>query len=43
MAIELRDVSFVYARTDAGVFNVNMTVDDGELMAVIGASGSGKS
>ncbi|MDJ0817330.1 MAG: ABC transporter ATP-binding protein [Desulfobacterales bacterium] len=42
MAIELRDVSFVYARTDAGVFNVSMTVGDGELMAVIGASGSGK-
>lgn len=42
MAIELRNVSFVYAHTDAGVFNVNMTVDDGELMAVIGASGSGK-
>ena len=42
MAIELRDVSFVYPRTDAGIFNINMTVDDGELMAVIGASGSGK-
>ena len=42
MAIELRNVSFVYARTEAGVFNVSMTVDDGELMAVIGASGSGK-
>ena len=42
MSIEFRDVSFVYSRTDAGVFNVNMNVNDGELMAVIGASGSGK-
>ena len=42
MTIELRDVSFVYPRTNTGVFNVNLTVDDGELMAVIGASGSGK-
>ena len=42
MTVELRDVTFVYPRGAAGVFNVDLTIGDGELIVVIGASGSGK-
>jgi putative spermidine/putrescine transport system ATP-binding protein len=42
-AIELRRISFTYPGTAAGVFDVELTIQPGELMAVIGASGCGKS
>jgi len=42
MSIELKDVSFIYPRSDAGVLNVSLNIRDGELLAIIGSSGSGK-
>ena len=42
MAIQIKNVTYTYARTDVGVFDVNMTISDGEILAVIGSSGSGK-
>ena len=41
--IELTDVSFRYAGTDAGVHGIDLTIRPGELVAIIGASGCGKS
>jgi putative spermidine/putrescine transport system ATP-binding protein len=42
MAIQIKNVTYTYPRTDVGVFDVNMTIKDGEILAVIGSSGSGK-
>ena len=42
MAIQIKNVTYTYAKTDVGVFNVNMAIKDGEILAVIGSSGSGK-
>jgi putative spermidine/putrescine transport system ATP-binding protein len=42
MSIHLENVSFSYPRGNAGVFDVSLTVEPGELVAIIGASGSGK-
>jgi len=42
MSIRLHNVTFAYPGTAVGVFDVELSIDDGELVAVIGASGSGK-
>lgn len=42
MTIQIKNVTYTYPRTDVGVFDVNMTIKDGEILAVIGSSGSGK-
>ncbi|MBE0531170.1 MAG: ABC transporter ATP-binding protein [Rhodospirillales bacterium] len=42
MSIQLQNVTFVYPGTRVGVFGLDLSIDDGELLAVIGASGSGK-
>jgi putative spermidine/putrescine transport system ATP-binding protein len=42
MTVEFEGVSFAYPGTTAGVKDVDLRVEDGELVAVIGASGSGK-
>ena len=42
MAIQIKNVTYTYPKTDVGVFDVNMTIKDGEILAVIGSSGSGK-
>lgn len=42
MTIQLQNVSYTYPKTDVGVFNVNLNIEDGEILAIIGSSGSGK-
>jgi putative spermidine/putrescine transport system ATP-binding protein len=42
MTIRLHNVSYMYPQTAAGVFDVDLQVGPGELLAVIGSSGSGK-
>jgi putative spermidine/putrescine transport system ATP-binding protein len=42
MAIQIKNVTYIYPKTDVGIFDVNMTIKDGEILAVIGSSGSGK-
>ncbi len=42
MSINIENCNFKYAGTDVGVHNVNISAKQGELIAVIGASGSGK-
>ena len=42
-ALELTGVSFTYPGVAAGVFDINVTIQAGELMAIIGPSGCGKS
>lgn len=42
-AIELDNISYTYPGTAAGVVDINLTIQSGELMAVIGPSGCGKS
>ncbi len=42
MSIALNKVSFAYPGTKVGVFDIDLAIDDGELVAVIGPSGSGK-
>jgi putative spermidine/putrescine transport system ATP-binding protein len=42
MSIALEQVSYVYPRGTAGVFDVSLSIEPGELVAIIGASGSGK-
>ncbi len=42
MSIEISDCTFTYPGSDIGVHNVSVTAGAGELIALIGASGSGK-
>jgi putative spermidine/putrescine transport system ATP-binding protein len=42
MSIVLNNIGFVYPGTKVGVFDVDLSIDDGEFVAVIGPSGSGK-
>jgi putative spermidine/putrescine transport system ATP-binding protein len=42
-AVELARVTFTYPGVEAGVYDISLTVEPGELMAVIGPSGCGKS
>ncbi|MDO5680783.1 MAG: ABC transporter ATP-binding protein [Pelistega sp.] len=43
MPILFENINFNYANSPNGVFDVNLRIDDGEFLAVIGPSGSGKS
>lgn len=43
VAIQLHDVSFRYAESNQGVFHVNLAVERGSCVALIGKSGCGKS
>ena len=40
--IEFKDVSMVYANGTAALNGVNLTIDDGEFVFVVGRSGAGK-
>ena len=42
MSIVIENCSFVYPSSGIGVHDVNISAEDGELVAVIGSSGSGK-
>ena len=42
MAIELRDVSFAYPNGYVANENLNLKISDGELLAVVGQNGAGK-
>jgi putative spermidine/putrescine transport system ATP-binding protein len=42
-AVALRNVGFAYPGGKAGVFNIDLAIGTGELVAVIGPSGCGKS
>jgi putative spermidine/putrescine transport system ATP-binding protein len=42
MSLTLENVTFTYPGTSSGVFDINLSIADGELLAVIGSSGSGK-
>lgn len=41
--VAFRNVTFSYAGTEAGVFDLSFTVRPGEFVAIVGPSGSGKS
>ncbi|MGV6876594.1 ABC transporter ATP-binding protein [Pseudochelatococcus sp. B33] len=43
MTLAYENVSFTYPGSAAGVFDVSLSIARGELVAIIGASGSGKS
>ena len=43
ITIEMEGVSFTYPGTTAGVYDIDLTIREGELLAVIGPSGCGKS
>jgi len=40
--IEFRDVYFKYAKSDGGIFDLNLSVSQGAIVAIVGPSGSGK-
>jgi putative spermidine/putrescine transport system ATP-binding protein len=42
MSLQLEQLNFTYPGTTHGVHDINLSINDGELLAVIGASGSGK-
>jgi putative spermidine/putrescine transport system ATP-binding protein len=42
MSIAIESCTFTYPGTDIGVHNVSVTAEEGQLIAMIGASGSGK-
>lgn len=42
MKISLHQISFTYPHTPYGVFDIDLEIQEGELLAVIGSSGSGK-
>ncbi|MFQ3621062.1 MAG: ABC transporter ATP-binding protein [Spirochaetales bacterium] len=42
MNIQLQDLTFTYPRSPYGVFDINLEIKEGELLAIIGSSGSGK-
>jgi putative spermidine/putrescine transport system ATP-binding protein len=42
MSLTLENLTFTYPGTSSGVFDINLSIADGELLAVIGSSGSGK-
>src|SRR3954447_4595175 len=42
MLLELEDVSLLYGRIQA-LHGISLTVDEGEIVALIGANGAGKS
>ncbi len=42
MSLNLEKVTFTYPGTSVGVFDIDLAIADGELLAVIGSSGSGK-
>lgn len=43
MSIELRNVSFTYLKTIKALENINLKIDDGDFVGIIGKTGSGKS
>ncbi|KAG7439707.1 P-loop containing nucleoside triphosphate hydrolase protein [Guyanagaster necrorhizus] len=46
MSFELRDVSFTYPgsqNTKPTLFNINLSIESGQLVVIVGANGSGKS
>lgn len=43
MSVRFENISFRYPGSTAGVFDINLEIATGELLAVIGPSGSGKS
>ncbi len=43
MTLKYENVSFTYPGATAGIFNISLEIGKGELLAIIGASGSGKS
>lgn len=43
MSIELKDVSFTYLKTIKALNNVNLKIEDGEFIGIVGETGSGKS
>ena len=42
MKISLQKITFTYPHTPYGVFDIDLEIQEGELLAVIGSSGSGK-
>jgi putative spermidine/putrescine transport system ATP-binding protein len=42
MSLILENINFAYPGTKTGVFDINLSIADGEFLAVIGSSGSGK-
>lgn len=43
MPIQFENVNFRYGQSQNGLSDINLTIEDGEFLAVIGPSGSGKS
>ena len=43
MSIELRNVSFTYLKTIKALENINLKIEDGDFVGIIGKTGSGKS
>ncbi|MFV0423802.1 ABC transporter ATP-binding protein [Oleidesulfovibrio sp.] len=42
MSLIIKNLQFCYPNTTTGVHDINLTINNGELLAVIGSSGSGK-
>ncbi|MCL4155737.1 UNVERIFIED_CONTAM: hypothetical protein GTU68_032791, partial [Idotea baltica] len=41
--IQFRDLSFQYANSDKGLQKINLNIPQGSMLAIVGATGSGKS